>query len=240
MVVDVNKPSLTECPELLKVCRSIVVLDHHRQGEEIIENATLSYIESYASSACEMVAEVTQYIESGLKLKSAEADCLYGGIVIDTNNFTVKAGVRTFEAAAYLRRCGADVTRVRKMFRDDVSSYRTKAAVISHAEIFEECYAISAWEPDNVEDPTVVGARAANELLNINGIRASFVLTEYQDQVYISARSIDEVNVQVIMERMGGGGHMTVAATQIKDISLNEAKEMLKNTLSQMIREGEL
>ena len=240
VVVDVNKPSLTECPELLKVCRSIVVLDHHRQGEEIIENATLSYIESYASSACEMVAEVTQYIESGLKLKSAEADCLYGGIVIDTNNFTVKAGVRTFEAAAYLRRCGADVTRVRKMFRDDVSSYRTKAAVISHAEIFEECYAISAWEPDNVEDPTVVGARAANELLNINGIRASFVLTEYQDQVYISARSIDEVNVQVIMERMGGGGHMTVAATQIKDISLNEAKEMLKNTLSQMIREGEL
>ena len=112
--------------------------------------------------------------------------------------------------------------------------------MISHAEIFEECYAISAWEPDNVEDPTVVGARAANELLNINGIRASFVLTEYQDQVYISARSIDEVNVQVIMERMGGGGHMTVAATQIKDISLNEAKEMLKNTLSQMIREGEL
>ena len=123
VVVDVNKPSLTECPELLKQCRSIVVLDHHRQSEEIIENATLSYIESYASSACEMVAEIIQYVESGLKLKSAEADCLYGGIVIDTNNFISKAGVRTFEAAAYLRRNGADVTRVRKMFRDDVFDY---------------------------------------------------------------------------------------------------------------------
>ncbi len=240
VVVDVNKPSLTECPELLRICRSIVVLDHHRQGEEIIENATLSYVEAYASSACEMVAEVTQYIENGLKLKSAEADCLYGGIVVDTDNFTGKAGARTFEAAAYLRRCGADVTRVRKMFRDDVSSCRTKAEVISKSEIYKGCFAISAWTPDNVDDPTIVGARAANELLNINGIRASFVLTEYQDQIYVSARSIDEVNVQVIMEKLGGGGHLSVAATQLKDISLEEAVDKLKATLDEMTEEGDL
>lgn len=240
VVVDVNKPSITECPELLKQCRSIVVLDHHRQSEEIIENATLSYIESYASSACEMVAEVIQYIESGLKLKSAEADCLYGGIVIDTNNFTSKAGVRTFEAAAYLRRNGADVTRVRKMFRDDVTDYRAKAEVISKASIFKDIFAISVCESKEAQNPTIVGAQAANELLNITGIKASFVLTEYNQVIYISARSIDEINVQIIMEKLGGGGHLNVAAAQLRDISLEEAQDQLKETLVHMLEEGEI
>jgi c-di-AMP phosphodiesterase-like protein len=240
VVVDVNKPSLTECPELLKQCRSIVVLDHHRQSEEIIENATLSYIESYASSACEMVTEVIQYIENGLKLKSAEADCLYGGIVIDTDNFTGKAGVRTFEAAAYLRRNGADVTRVRKMFRDNVADYRAKAEVISKAVVFKEIFALSVCEAGEAQNPTIVGAQAANELLNITGIKASFVLTEYNQMIYISARSIDEINVQIIMEKLGGGGHLNVAAAQLKDTSLEEANELLKTTLTAMLEEGEI
>lgn len=240
VVVDVNKPSLTECPELLKQCRSIVVLDHHRQSEEIIENATLSYIESYASSACEMVAEIIQYVESGLKLKSAEADCLYGGIVIDTNNFISKAGVRTFEAAAYLRRNGADVTRVRKMFRDDVFDYRAKADAISRASVFREVFAISACKAGEAHNPTIVGAQAANELLNITGIKASFVLTDYNQVIYISARSIDEINVQIIMEKLGGGGHLNVAAAQLRDTSLEEATERLKETLTVMQEEGEI
>ncbi len=240
VVVDVNKPSITECPELLKMCRSIVVLDHHRQSEEIIENATLSYVETYASSACEMVTEVIQYIESGLKLKSAEADCLYGGIVIDTNNFTSKAGVRTFEAAAYLRRNGADVTRVRKMLRDDVEDYRAKAEVVSKATIYKDVFAISIGEAGEAHNPTIVGAQAANEMLNITGIKASFVLTEYNQTIYISARSIDEMNVQIIMEKMGGGGHLNVAAAQLKDVTLEEATEQLKNTLDEMLKEGEI
>ncbi|MBP3422036.1 MAG: DHH family phosphoesterase [Lachnospiraceae bacterium] len=240
VVVDVNKPSITECPELLKMCRSIVVLDHHRQSEEIIENATLSYVETYASSACEMVTEVIQYIESGLKLKSAEADCLYGGIVIDTNNFTSKAGVRTFEAAAYLRRNGADVTRVRKMLRDDVEDYRAKAEVVSKATIYKDVFAISIGEAGEAHNPTIVGAQAANELLNITGIKASFVLTEYNQTIYISARSIDEMNVQIIMEKMGGGGHLNVAAAQLKDVTLEAATEQLRNTLNEMLDEGEI
>lgn len=239
VVVDVNKPSITECPELLKQCRSIVVLDHHRQGEEYIENATLSYIESYASSTCEMVTEVIQYID-GLRLNGTEADCLYGGIVIDSNNFTAKAGVRTFEAAAYLRRSGADVLRVRKMFRDDVTDYRIKAETISRAEIFKDAFAISVCDPGDSLSPTVVGAQAANELLNMNKIKASFVLTEYNNLIYISARSMDEINVQIIMEKLGGGGHINVAAAQLKEVSVEQAIDILKETLTTMLEKGEI
>ena len=199
VVVDVNKPSITECPDLLKTCKSIVVLDHHRQGEEAIENATLSYVEAYASSTSEMVTEILQYTTDGIKVKSDEADCLYSGIMIDTNNFMTKTGVRTFEAAAYLRRAGADVTRVRKLFRDDVNEYKAKADAVSQAEIYKNMYAISIMTSEDIQSPTIVGAQAANELLNIKGIKASFILTEYQGLIYVSARSIDEVNVQIIM-----------------------------------------
>lgn len=240
IVVDVNKPSITECPELLRMCKSIVVLDHHRQGAETIENATLSYVEPYASSACEMVTEILQYIKEGIRPKSEEADSMYAGIIIDTNNFTTKTGVRTFEAAAYLRRNGADVTRVRKLFREDVLEYKTKADAVSQAEIYRGNYAISICSSDGVKSPTILGAQAANELLNIKGIKASFILTEYQGRIYVSARSIDEVNVQVIMERLGGGGHMNIAGTQMEDISLNEAVKVIKNTLDRMIEEGDL
>ena len=240
VVVDVNKPSITECPELLKRCKSIVVLDHHRQGTEIIENATLSYIEAYASSACEMVSEILQYISDDLRLRSEEADCMYSGIMIDTNNFMTKTGVRTFEAAAFLRRNGADVTRVRKLFRDDAAEYKAKADAVSQAEIYRRFYAISVCTGEDVESPTVVGAQAANELLNIKGIRASFILTRYNGIIYISARSIDEVNVQVIMERMGGGGHLNMAGAQLENGTIEEGIESIKRTLDAMIAEGEL
>lgn len=240
VVVDVNKPSITECPELLKRCKSIVVLDHHRQGTEVIENATLSYIEAYASSACEMVSEILQYISDDLRLRSEEADCMYSGIMIDTNNFMTKTGVRTFEAAAFLRRNGADVTRVRKLFRDDAAEYKAKADAVSQAEIYRRYYAISICTGEDVASPTVVGAQAANELLNIKGIRASFILTRYNGIIYISARSIDEVNVQVIMERMGGGGHLNIAGAQLENGTIEEGIERIKRTLDTMIEEGEL
>ena len=240
VVVDVNKPSLTECPELLKNCKSIVVLDHHRQGKEVIENATLSYVEPYASSTCEMVSEILQYIGENIKVRPEEADAIYGGIVVDTINFTNRAGVRTFEAAAFLRRCGADVTRVRKLFREDVDAYRAKADAVSRAQIFREVYAISECESEEVASPTVIGAQAANDLLGIKGVRASFVFTRYQGKVFISARSIDEVNVQLIMERMGGGGHLNVAGCQLENVSVEKAMEMLRTTISEMTDEGML
>ena len=240
VVVDVNKPSITECPELLKRCKSVVVLDHHRQGTEIIENATLSYIEAYASSACEMVSEILQYISDDLKLRSEEADCMYSGIMIDTNNFMTKTGVRTFEAAAFLRRNGADVTRVRKIFRDDAAEYKAKADAVSQAEIYRDFYAISVCTGVDVASPTVVGAQAANELLNIKGIKASFILTPYNGIIYVSARSIDEVNVQVVMERMGGGGHLNIAGAQLENGTLEEGIVMIKRTLDTMIAEGGL
>lgn len=240
VVVDVNKPSITECPDLLRYCKSIVVLDHHRQGTEVIENATLSYVEAYASSACEMVSEILQYIGDGIKIKSEEADCLYSGILLDTNNFMTKTGVRTFEAAAFLRRSGADVTRVRKLFRENANEYKAKADAVSQAEIYHGCYAISTCTSEDIQSPTIVGAQAANELLNIKGVKASFVLTEYQNYIFVSARSIDEVNVQIIVERMGGGGHMNSAGVQLEGISLAEGIGIVKSTIDKMITEGHL
>lgn len=238
VVVDVNKPSITECPDLIRLCKTVVVLDHHRQSSEIIENATLSYVEPYASSTCEMVAEVLQYIAGSVKVRNNEADCMYSGIIVDTNNFTAKTGVRTFEAAAYLRRCGADVTRVRKMFRDGAAEYKAKAEAVRNAEIFRGAYAMGICPSDGLESPTEVGAQAANELLNMSGIKASFVATVYNGRIYISARSIDEVNVQIIMERLGGGGHMNIAGAQLEGMPVREAIEVVKRTVSDMLEEG--
>ena len=235
VVVDTNKPSLCECADILKYCKAIVVLDHHRQGEEIIDNATLSYVEPYASSASEMVAEILQYIDEGVRLSGIEADALYSGIMIDTNNFMTKTGVRTFEAAAYLRRSGADVTRVRKLFREDASEYLAKAKTIKDTNIYRNDYAISVCDSAGCKSPTIVAAQTANELLNINGIKASFVFTEYQGKVYLSARSIDELNVQVVTEKLGGGGHMNIAGAQFEGISVEEAIDRLKEILDSMI-----
>ena len=240
MVVDTNRPSYTECPELLTRTDTIVVFDHHRQGSEVIENPLLSYIEPYASSACEMVAEVLQYFQEGFKLSPAEADCIYAGILIDTNNFMTKTGVRTFEAAAYLRRSGAEVTRVRKMLRNDMACYKARAEAVRHAEVYRGAFAISVCPSEDVESPTIVGAQAANELLNIIGIKASFVLTEYAGKIYISSRSIDEINVQLIMERMGGGGHLNVAGAQLVGCTISEAKHAIMRTIDEMLEEGDI
>ena len=240
VVVDTNRPNYTECEELLSMTKTIVVLDHHRQGKDVIQNAVLSYIEPYASSACEMVAEILQYFADGIRIRNIEADSIYAGIMIDTNNFLTKTGVRTFEAAAFLRRCGADVTRVRKLFRENVEDYRAKGEAIRNAELFREHFAISVCPSEGLESPTVVGAQAANELLNVIGVRASFVLTDYRNTIYISARSIDEINVQVIMERLGGGGHLNIAGAQLEHYSIAEATDTLKRTLQKMLDEGDI
>lgn len=240
VVVDVNRPSITDAPQLLRMVKTIVVLDHHRQSSEIIDNAVLSYVEPYASSACEMVAEVLQYIADGIKVRSQEADAMYAGIVIDTNNFNNQTGVRTFEAAAYLRRSGADITRVRKLFRDDMKDYQAKAQAVSKAEVYRDVFAISECPSQGIENPTIVAAQAANELLEIKGIKASVVMSQYNATIYLSARSIDEVNVQVMMEKLGGGGHRAVAGAQLKGATIEEAKERLKEVIDAMIEEGEV
>lgn len=240
VVVDVNRPSITEAPELLRMVKTIVVLDHHRQSNEIITNAVLSYVEPYASSSCEMVAEVLQYIADGIKMKPAEADAMYAGIVIDTNNFTNQTGVRTFEAAAFLRRNGADVTRVRKMFRDDMAEHKARAAATTSAEVYRDVFSIGICPSEGLQSPTVVGAQAANELLEIKGIKASIVLTEYHNTIYVSARSIDEVNVQVMMEQLGGGGHRSVAGAQLQGATIEEAKRRVKTVIDQMIQKGDI
>ena len=236
VVVDTNKPSYTECQDLLYMTKTVVVLDHHRRGSEVIENAVLSYVEPYASSACEMVAEILQYFSDDLRIRNMEADCLYAGIMIDTNNFTTRAGVRTFEAAAFLRRSGADVTRVRKLLRDNLESYKARAEAVRTASIYRNYFAIARCPSEGVDSPTVVGAQAANELLNIAGVKASFVLTQYNNEVYISARAIDEINVQVMMEKMGGGGHMNIAGAQVK-ASPDEVERMLKEIIDQEYQE---
>lgn len=240
VVVDTNKPDYTECPELLHQTRTIVVLDHHRQGNASIRDAVLSYIEPYASSACEMVAEILQYFTEGIKLRNVEADAMYAGIMIDTDGFIQHTGVRTFEAAAYLRRCGADVTRVRKMFREDMDEYKARGEALRNVELYRGRFAITECPANAGESPSIVGSKVANQLLNIREVKASFVLTEDKGVIYISARAIDEVNVQIIMERMGGGGHLNMAGTQFTGKTMDEVKTLLKSVLDEMIVEGEI
>ncbi len=240
VIVDVNKGDHTECPALIDMAQSVVVIDHHRQAGDAIANAVLFYIEPYASSASEMVAEISQYIGGGLKLRPAEAEAMYSGIMIDTNYFTDKCGVRTFEAMAYLRRNGADAVRVRKLFRENLEEYKIKAATIQDTELYLDQYAIAECPSRGIDSPTVLGAKIANSLLDINKVKASFVLTKYNGKIYISARSIDEVNVQVMMERFGGGGHINMAGAQIPGLDIEGVKERLKQEIDQMIEEGEI
>lgn len=240
VVVDVNRPGYTECEELLNMTKSIVVIDHHRAMSDSIQNAILSYIEPYASSACEMVAEILQYIIDKPKLRPMEADAMYSGILVDTDTFVTKTGVRTFEAASFLKRSGADVTRVRKMFRSDLEVYKQKVAGVQNADLFLDDYVIGILPSEGIDSPTVLAAQIANELLDIEGVKASFMLTLVNDTVYISARSIDEVNVQVIMERMGGGGHATVAGAQLQGCTLEEGKQQLQEVLEKMTVEGDI
>ena len=243
VVCDVNKPSMTECEELLELVPTVVVFDHHRQTAEAIKGATLSYIEPFASSACEMIAEMYQYMSKAPKLKPQEADAMYAGILIDTDNFLTKTGVRTFEAASYLRKSGADVVRVRKMFRSSMTELKERAQGINNAEVYMNRFAISYVydDPASPDAPTVPVAKAANELLSADNIDASFVVTEAEDGIlYVSARSIGDVNVQIVMERFNGGGHSNVAGTQLKGKKKEEFFEELKAVLKEMTESGEL
>lgn len=240
IVVDVNRPQRTECPQLLDKCKTIIVFDHHRRSSDTITGAVLSYVDPYASSACEMVTEMIQYVDDGIKLKAFEADALYAGISIDTDGFNSKSGPRTFEAAAFLRRHGADVTRVRKMLRNDMNEYKAIASAVSKSEVYKSAFAITGFDGEGLESPTIGGAKAANQLLDISGIKASFVITQYEDKLYISARSIDEVNVQLVMEKLGGGGHMSIAGAQLTNCTIQQAVNTIKLTLDNMLAEGEI
>ena len=240
IVVDTNRRGMVDCEEILGQTDTVILLDHHRQTTDTIQDASLSYIETSASSACEMVAEILQYFGEDVRLRPVEADCMYAGIIIDTNSFVAKTGARTFDAAAYLRRAGADPVRVRKALRESMDSYKARAEAVRHAESYMDNYAITICPSDGVQSPNVVGAQAANELLGIKGVKASFVITEYDSRIFISARSIDEVNVQIIMERLGGGGHSNIAGAQLTGMTSEEAVEKVKEVLKQMTEEGEI
>ncbi|PKM53678.1 MAG: DHH family phosphoesterase [Firmicutes bacterium HGW-Firmicutes-5] len=238
VVVDVNRPSYTEHMELLDYFKNIVVFDHHRVSSEPIENPVLSYIESYASSTCEMVTEILRYISDKVKLEPIEADALFAGITVDTKNFVIKTGVKTFEAAAFLKRSGADVIRVRGFFKNDMASYKAKATAVRDCQIYSDHMAISVC-PSDVENPSLVAAQAADELLNISDIKASFVLSDIEGTIYISARSYDSINVQLIMEKLGGGGHLSVAGAQIPNETIDGVIIKLKEALDNYSEEGE-
>ena len=240
VVVDVNRPSYTDAPGLIDKVSSIVVIDHHRQTGEAFQNPTLSYVEPFASSACEMVAEIIQYSGDEIRLRTLEADALYSGIMVDTNNFMNKPGVRTFEAVAFLRRSGAEMIRIRKMFRTDLDEYKVQAEAVRNMTLFMDSYVIAPCNADGFADPTIIGSKIANTFLDIQGVKASFVLTPYNGKIYISARSIDELNVQLVMEKLGGGGHISMAGAQLTDCTLEEAMEKVKQVLLNMRKEGDI
>ncbi|MBR3002803.1 MAG: DHH family phosphoesterase [Clostridia bacterium] len=226
IVVDTHKRNFVEAEEILNNCGKIVVIDHHRRSADFIENATLLFQEVYASSAAELVTELLQYAEVNVELKTIEAESLYAGIMMDTKNFTFKTGVRTFEAAAYLRKCGVDIIRVKKWFQSDLEAFNKIADIVREAEIVNETIAISKYEGKE-KDASITCAKAADELLTISDITASFVLGYIGDRVCISGRSIGDVNVQVILEKLGGGGHITVAGAQVENMTIEEAKQEL-------------
>lgn len=239
VVVDTHRPNFTECPEILTQTDKVVVIDHHRRGTEFIENTVLIYHETYVSSTSEMVTEILSYIDEKIKIEAIEAEALLAGIAIDTKNFTFKTGVRTFEAAALLRRSGANITSVKELFQDDIDMVMTKAEVVKGAEIIRETVAISSCEA-SIEGLQLVTAQAADELLSIKGIRASFVLGKKDDtMIVISGRSMGDINVQVILEKLGGGGHLTVAGAQLEGVTMEEAKEQLQTLIEEYLDEGE-
>lgn len=240
VVVDVNRPSIFECEQLLDYTKTVVLIDHHLQTGDRIEYLALSYIEPTASSACEMVCEILQYIGDSVRLKKAEAEALYAGILIDTNYFSKNTGVRTFEAAAFLRKNGVDVAKVKGLFNDSLEDFKAKAEAINTAEIIADGFVLADCPSEGLKNPTVVAAQVANDLLDIRGIKGSFVVTYLNERVYVSARSIGNVNVQLVMERLGGGGHLNIAGAQLEGVGIREAKNIIKATLRKMIDEGVL
>ena len=238
IVTDTHKKSYVEVPELLEKVNKIVVVDHHRRSTDYIENAILTFHEVYASSASELVTEILEYSQLDIELTQIEVEALYAGIMLDTKNFTFKTGVRTFEAAAYLRKCGVDIIKVKKWFQSDLHTYQIISEIVSKSEIVNDSIAISTYENDD-ENANIIAAKAADELLTIGGINASFVLGKTGDKIYISGRSIGGINVQLILEKLGGGGHITLAGAQLENISMEDAKQELINRINEYFYEIE-
>ena len=238
IVVDTHKTSYVEFPDLLEKIDKKIVIDHHRKAPDCIEDTVISFHEVYASSAAELVTEILQYAQEEITLPLLEAEALYGGIMVDTKNFTFKTGVRTFEAAAYLRKYGVDIIKVKKWFQADLESYNLIAEIVKSAEIINESIAIAVYESDDPNANLII-AKAADELLTISDITASFVMTKIGEKVFISGRSIGDINVQLILEKLGGGGHITLAGAQLEGFSLEDAKDELIIRINEYLLEAE-
>ena len=238
IITDTHKKSYVEVPELLDKVNKIVVIDHHRRSTDYIENAILTFHEVYASSASELVTEILEYSQLDIDLTQIEVEALYAGIMLDTKNFTFKTGVRTFEAAAYLKKCGVDIIKVKKWFQSDLKTYQIISEIVSKSEIVNDSIAISTYENDD-ENANIIAAKAADELLTIGGINASFVLGKTGEKIYISGRSIGGINVQLILEKLGGGGHITLAGAQLENMSMEDAKQELINRINEYFFEIE-
>ena len=236
IVVDTDKKNYVEVPELLEKTSKIVVIDHHRRGTDYIENSILTFHEVYASSACELVTELVEYTETNVKLETFEVEALYAGIMMDTKNFTIKTGVRTFEAAAFLRKCGVDIIKVKKWFQSDLETYNKISEIVAKSEILDDVIAISIYGEED-SDANIICAKAADELLTISNITASFVIGKMEDKICISGRSIGDINVQLILEKLGGGGHITVAGAQIEGMTQEEVKQELINRINEYFTE---
>lgn len=238
VIVDTHKKNYVDVPELLEETEKVVIIDHHRRSTDYIQNAILTFHEVYASSAAELVTELIEYCQSEVELNTMEIEGLYAGIMMDTKNFTFKTGVRTFEAAAYLRKCGVDIIRVKKWFQSDLESYNVIADIVAKAEIVNDTIAISIYEKED-ENANVIAAKAADELLTISNITASFVIGNLGNKISISGRSIGDINVQMILEKFGGGGHITLAGAQVEDMTLEETKQELVNRINEYFYENE-
>ena len=220
----------------MQKAKKIVVIDHHRRSPDYIENAMLTFHEVYASSASELVTELVEYAQQEVTLTDLEAEALYAGIMMDTKSFTFKTGVRTFEAAAYLRKCGVDIIKVKKWFQSNLDTYNKISGIIGKAEIVYDSIAISVYEEED-KDANIVCAKAADELLTISNITASFVLGKLDNKICISGRSIGDINVQVILEKLGGGGHITLAGAQVESTDIYEVKQELINRINEYFSE---
>lgn len=238
IIVDTNKKNYVEFPSLLEKTNKIAIIDHHRRSAEYIEQSILTFQEVYASSASELVTELLQYTEVQCNLNDIETECLYAGIMMDTKNFTFKTGVRTFEAAAYLRRCGVDIIKVKKWFQSDLETYRKITDIVKTTEIINNSMGIATYESDD-KDAGVICAKTADELLTIGNITTSFVLATVDGKISISGRSIGDTNVQVILEKMGGGGHGTLAGAQIEGKTIEEVKKELIEKINEYVEEIE-
>ena len=234
IVTDTHRPSITDCPALLGKAGEIVVIDHHRRSTEFVANCSLVYHEPYASSACEMVTELLQYMDNRSGLTKSEAEALYAGICLDTKNFLLKTGVRTFDAAAFLRKHGVDPIAVKQLFRYDLKHYASRVDIVKNAEIIHDRIAVAQCG-ERISDAAIIAAQAADELLTIDGIAASFVLVPNAETTLISGRSLGEINVQLILEKLGGGGHLTVAGAQMHGMDADAAKEKLISAIDEYV-----